>query len=235
MAESEEERAAARVDAIVSRLLRDRSARITPGDAGDRGPLLAAGLLAGARLTRPRMSPEFRRRLAGRIAGAQPRRLSRRAALVAGVAAAGGAALGIAAERLRGGTAGSLLPGGDPTGDEEAPRVLQPAAALARWVDSGLVLADLVEGQPNHVVAGAIQAFVVRRGSGVTAMSAVCTHQACTLRWMATESVLDCPCHGQRFTLGGRPLPSAAEYPLPSLPRVRVRVREGRIEVLGTA
>lgn len=233
MAESEEERAAARVDAIVSRLLRDRAARITPSDAGDRGPLLAAGLLAGARLTRPRMSPGFRRRLAGRIGGAQPRRVSRRAALVAGVAAAGGAALGIAAERLLGG--GSLLPGSDPTSDEDAPRVLEPAAALARWVDTGLVLADLVDGKPNHVVAGAIQAFVVRRGSGIIAMSAVCTHQACVLHWIARESVLGCPCHGQRFTVSGRPLPSAAEYPIASLPRVRVRVRDGRIEVLGTA
>ena len=231
MAQSDEERAAARVDEIIGRLLRDRAARITPGDAGDRAPLLTAGLLAGARIRHPRMSPAFKRRVAGRVGGRE-RRLSRRAALVAGIAAAGGAALGVGAEGLRGGMLGSPLPG-DPTPEHGAPRVLEPAAALGRWVDTGLLLTDLADGEPNRVVAGAIEAFVVRRGSGMSAMSAVCTHQPCTLRWEAAASVLRCPCHGQRFDLSGQALPS--QYPLPPLPQVHVRVRAGRIEVLGTA
>lgn len=41
------------------------------------------------------------------------------------------------------------------------------------------------------------------------------------------------PCHGARFGTDGRSL--TAGYRLPPLPRVQVRIEEGRMEVLGTS
>lgn len=74
--------------------------------------------------------------------------------------------------------------------------------------------------------------FVVGQGKSVGGVWATCTHQACALAWRRTEGVLICPCHGARFGTDGRSL--TAGYRLPPLPRVQVRIAEGRVEVLGT-
>jgi len=38
----------------------------------------------------------------------------------------------------------------------------------------------------------------------IHAVSAVCTHQGCHVRWNDTERTWDCPCHGSRFGYDGR-------------------------------
>jgi len=46
--------------------------------------------------------------------------------------------------------------------------------------------------------------IVVRTSeSGFAALSDVCTHMACAVRYDATSMLLVCPCHGSRFTLSG--------------------------------
>ena len=75
--------------------------------------------------------------------------------------------------------------------------------------------------------------FLVRQGASVVALSGICTHQACQLVWRASDRALACPwSSGQAFGLDGRSLWAAG---LRTLPRARVRVVDGRIEVFGTA
>ncbi|HSR25207.1 MAG TPA: Rieske 2Fe-2S domain-containing protein, partial [Candidatus Eisenbacteria bacterium] len=97
----------------------------------------------------------------------------------------------------------------------------------------GIRLADLAEGVPRRVTAGAVGAFLVRRGDQVFAMSSYCTHLPCELVWQADRKLLNCPCHNLAFDVDGQSMREG--YPLPALPFVKVRVRnDGRVEVLGT-
>jgi nitrite reductase/ring-hydroxylating ferredoxin subunit len=68
-------------------------------------------------------------------------------------------------------------------------------------------------GAPTFVERG--DAFVVRDGAGLYAVSATCTHQKCTLRLGAGGFV--CPCHGARFTLTGSVTVGPATRGLPHL------------------
>jgi len=49
------------------------------------------------------------------------------------------------------------------------------------------------------------------------ALSTVCTHAGCIVRWTETSGapVLFCPCHGSRFDLAGGVLHGPADKPLP--------------------
>jgi nitrite reductase/ring-hydroxylating ferredoxin subunit len=169
------------------------------------------------------MSPVFRRRLA-QILDAAPRepRLTRRAALVAG--------LGVAAGAVAGGIVGKAL------APSSAPLQLSASSPVVpkngRWTDVGS-MADFSEGQAKLVKAGAVGAFVFRRGETVTAVSSMCSHLPCELWWERGSSLLECPCHPVSFTPDGKP--SSPSYTLPALNEVKVRVTAaGRVEVLGT-
>lgn len=223
MADPPEDQAAERIDRIVGDLLRGRSPRIGPTDAEDRETILVAAELAGARERYPRMAPAFKRKLAKAIHRQERESgwLSRRTALTGGVGLVLGAAAGGVAARL-----GVLAA-------SPQRETIQPRPQLARWVDTGLVLADLEEGEPRRVQAGSVPAFVLLRGNEVTAMSAICTHLPCELAWRAQSRDLVCPCHGLAFNLEGEA--QRATHPLPQLPLVQVRVvDDNRIEVLGT-
>ncbi len=109
---------------------------------------------------------------------------------------------------------------------------IEPRSELARWVDTGLNITELAEGIPRRVSAGAVSAFVVRRGARVVGMSSLCTHLPCELVWQSNMKVLNCPCHDLNFDVNGRSMSEG--YPLPALPLVKVRVRnDGGVEVLG--
>ena len=225
MTEPHEEKRAERIDRIVSDVLAGRHMKATPSDAADQEAIRVAAALSGSREGYPRMSPPFRRRLARLLEkGESPHWMNRRSALVAGLGLAAGAAGGVVATEV-----GGLLAAGAPARER-----LEPFPKLSRWVDTGLTLADLDEGVPRRVTAGAIGAFLVRRGSQIEAMSAYCTHLPCELVWLAERSLLNCPCHNLAFSLDGHPL-SERYPPPPMLPRVQVRLTDGgRLEVLGT-
>ena len=100
-------------------------------------------------------------------------------------------------------------------------------------MDTGLRLTDLAEGVPHRVSAGAIGAFLLRRGDQVVGMSSYCTHLPCELEWVPRQRVLNCPCHNSAFDLNGESVGKV--YKWPTLPAVNVRVTGGVVEVLGTA
>ncbi len=212
-----------RIERIVEDLLHGRRLRLRAGDAEEKQAIIAAARLAAARSGPQRMSPAFRRRLA-QILDSTPRepRLTRRTALVAG--------LGVAAGALAGGIVGREL------ASSPAPSPLSASSPVVprngRWTDVG-AMADFSEGQGKLVRAGAVGAFVFRRGQTVTAVSSMCSHLPCELWWESGSSLLECPCHPVSFTSDGKP--SSPSYTLPALNEVKVRVTAAaRVEVLGT-
>jgi len=209
-----------RVEKIVADLLRGKRLKLRAGDAEEKEAITAAARLAGARQGPQRMSPAFRKRLAALLENAPDERwMTRRAALVAGLGIAAGAAAG-----LVGG--GVIQPQAGRSGGEP----IEPQGGV--WVDVGAV-ADLPDGQATRVTAGGVSAFVFRRGDRVTAVSSVCSHLPCELWWDGVESNLACPCHPASFTAEGKSTNSA--YALPDLNKVHVKVTgDGRVQVLGT-
>jgi nitrite reductase/ring-hydroxylating ferredoxin subunit len=216
-----------RVDRIVSDLLHGRRLKLRGGDAEEKAAIAVAARLAAARQGPQRMSPTFRRRLVSALGEAPSEGwLTRRAALVAG--------LGLAAGAATGGLVGRAI------APEPQPLSLQSRAGgdainplRGRWVDVA-ALSDLVEGEGKRVTAGSVGAFVFRRGDTVTAVSSICSHLPCELWWDQGQALLDCPCHPASFTSDGRS--TDTKYPLPALNTVMVRVTPaGRVEVLGTA
>lgn len=211
-----------RVDRIVTDLLRGRRLRLRGGDADEKEAITVAVRLAAARQGPQRMSPAFRKRLAEALESAPKEGwLTRRAALVAG--------LGVAAGAVSGGLIGKALqPASYPPIGRGGP--INPAQG--RWVDVG-ALNEFTDGEGKRVAAGAVGAFLFRRGDAVTAVSSICSHLPCELWWNVGERALDCPCHPVSFQPDGTP--TNQTYGLPALNQVSVRVTPaGRVEVLGT-
>jgi len=226
MTERDEDRRARRLEDIVNRLQRGLRPRISPEDAPEAGAIRAASRLAGAREPYPHMDPDFRRRLAAQLeqtpAAARP---SRRWALAAAAGIVGGAALGVAGERLL--EEPALTPARSWRQEK-----LVPEAPGATWVDTGVALTDLVEGRPHPVTGGGMPVFLVRRGEQVRAFSSMCTHKPCQLHWDSGVGRIACPWGKyQTFSLDG--VSNTGE--LPPLPLAQVRVQEGRVEVYGVS
>jgi nitrite reductase/ring-hydroxylating ferredoxin subunit len=217
------ERPENRVDRIVNDLLRGRRLRLRGGDAEEKEAITAAARLVAAGQGAQRMHPAFRKRLGESLESAPKGGwLTRRAALVAG--------FGVAAGAVTGGLVGKALEPAAPTATNQGGRLVRPIPG--RWVDVG-ALAEFAEGQGKRVSAGGIGAYLFRRGSTVSAVSAICSHLPCELQWNGGNGVLDCPCHPASFKPDGAPTNQA--YPLPHLDVVSVRVTDaGRVEVLGT-
>jgi nitrite reductase/ring-hydroxylating ferredoxin subunit len=107
-------------------------------------------------------------------------------------------------------------------------------------------LADLPEGSAVRFSTVAFDGYVVNDAGTIRALSSVCTHMGCTLRWRKGWQDLRCPCHGASFDLRGR-LANSRErwredggyadderaYPieLPDLIRPAVKVVEDRVLV----
>lgn len=218
---------AERLHRIVASLLRGRRLKLAPRDAEDREAILLAALLASARHGRQRPTAQFRRRLRRLLSQGPPGSgpaVSRLSVLMVGAATAAGIVAGAAAELAVRPPAGDHSPGAG-----RGPAVIDPSTG--RWVDVA-ALADVEELEGAPVEAGAVPAYAFRRGPSVWAVSAICSHLPCELRWDRERALLVCPCHARAFDPSGQP--RGSNYPLPPLVRVRTRVVQGRVQVLGT-
>ncbi|MFQ5697018.1 MAG: ubiquinol-cytochrome c reductase iron-sulfur subunit [Myxococcota bacterium] len=103
-----------------------------------------------------------------------------------------------------------------PTGGGELGGRIEIPADQARLWDAVRVL---VGGRP---------AFVMRTTDRIYALSGVCTHLGCVVKWQRSRRIFFCPCHGGRFAPDGRVLGGPPPAPLP---RFAVAVRQGKIVV----
>jgi nitrite reductase/ring-hydroxylating ferredoxin subunit/uncharacterized membrane protein len=89
---------------------------------------------------------------------------------------------------------------------------------------------DLEEGKLTRVDAAGIPAVLLKQGTAIYAIGAVCTHLAGPLdEGTCEDGIVTCPWHGSRFRMGdGSVVNGPAVYAEPTF---AVRVREGKIEL----
>jgi len=71
-------------------------------------------------------------------------------------------------------------------------------------------------------------AYVVKNGADVTAMSNICTHLGCGVRWDADRKSFVCPCHSGVFDRNGTVVSGPPPKPLT---RFKTRVANGMIQI----
>lgn len=101
------------------------------------------------------------------------------------------------------------------TADPDAPESPDGGATCSNCLD----LADPANAALTHVGGSRIVRFdnasvLVARTSDTSfiALSAICTHAGCTVRFATTQ--ISCPCHGSLFSLDGTVLRGPATRPL---------------------
>ncbi|MBI5042718.1 MAG: Rieske 2Fe-2S domain-containing protein [Nitrospirae bacterium] len=57
-------------------------------------------------------------------------------------------------------------------------------------------------------------AVVIHTKAGFTALSAVCTHLGCIVKWLEDKGEFQCPCHAGRFDVTGKVLSGPPPNPL---------------------
>ncbi len=88
---------------------------------------------------------------------------------------------------------------------------------------------SLGAGEARLVRHGNDPIFVVRLAGGeLVAVSALCTHFRCVLKWNAAEKSLVCPCHNGAFNATGDVIAGLPTRPLRTYP---VETRRGEILV----
>ncbi len=104
-------------------------------------------------------------------------------------------------------------------------RYLWPSMNSGGTKESGITisLTELSTGKSKVVVVGGKPVIVVRTEVGVFALSAVCTHLGCIVKWDGSLNRLICPCHAASFDLNGNVLGGPAPKPLSTLSTKVVR------------
>lgn len=78
--------------------------------------------------------------------------------------------------------------------------------------------ASLANANGSVLVNASVGQLIVVRESATSAaaVSAICTHQGCTVNFSASSQHLVCPCHGATFTLSGSVVSGPTSIPLKS-------------------
>ena len=213
-----------RLTRFVRALTEDRRPRRSPAD-DDTGAMQVAARLRAAHPGGADPSPAFVDRLARRLRAAGEEETSpaaagirRRRFLVGGAATvAASIAAGVGLERLH-----EVL-----SEPQSGAGPIQPY--ISQWT-AVATLDDVKPGKIKQFSAGGIQGVVFTLDGEVRGLSAVCTHQGCTLVPEPGQSRLVCPCHPMSFSLSGEANPG--DYRLNPLPTVQTRINAGSVEVL---
>jgi Rieske Fe-S protein len=84
--------------------------------------------------------------------------------------------------------------------------------------DGHQLVAGLERGDGVVLPVGRGGTAVHRDADGrLHAVSAVCTHEGCLVRWNRAQTSWDCPCHGSRFSVDGEVLVGPAVANLPPM------------------
>jgi glycine/D-amino acid oxidase-like deaminating enzyme/nitrite reductase/ring-hydroxylating ferredoxin subunit len=86
----------------------------------------------------------------------------------------------------------------------------------------GGAFSDVRRGEGKIILIDGEKVAVYRDAHGTPhALSPVCPHMGCDVRWNSAERSWDCPCHGSRFSPDGKLLngPAASDLPFKSLPQ----------------
>ena len=101
-------------------------------------------------------------------------------------------------------------------------RVFQKRTTGSALTPGGAIIkvADLPMGKNHEFALGTGEPVILfRTKNGVFAYSQICTHQGCTVQYLATDKALICPCHGATFDPfnGAKVLAGPATSPLASV------------------
>lgn len=78
---------------------------------------------------------------------------------------------------------------------------------------------DVPEGEAKFFeYAGSSAVLIRRRGAGLAAYSAVCTHLGCIVQWEKERQDFLCPCHGGHYSADGAVTAGPPPKPLKKLP-----------------
>lgn len=68
-------------------------------------------------------------------------------------------------------------------------------------------------------------AVIIHTKAGFTALSAVCTHLGCIVRWQEDKGEFLCPCHAGRFDATGKVISGPPPKPLPQIAIVETAMK----------
>lgn len=94
---------------------------------------------------------------------------------------------------------------------------------------------DVAIGEAIPVIMGTCKGFLLRTDAQqFSALSAVCTHFGCELKWAPERRSFECPCHGGIYDITGQPIAGPALYttPVRRLPRFSWKIEEDIVYVL---
>jgi cytochrome b6-f complex iron-sulfur subunit len=226
-----------RVSAYIEALLGNRRPRAFGADEDDREVIRTAIELRAAHAEDGAPSPHFVHQLHQELSqqlednsvvevqgiSAQPvamPRISRRRWLLEGAVAASAAGLAVAVDRT--------VFASSPAETSSAQGQLTPDEGTWHTVAEQ---ADLLTGTVTRFSTAGAVGFVASENGALAAVSGVCSHQGCLLRFNEAARRLDCPCHRAAFSLTGKVLFSQLDTPPPPLPRMEVRDSGGHVQV----
>jgi thiosulfate dehydrogenase [quinone] large subunit len=176
--------------------------------AGAGGVLSADAWLAQAGAAHPGRSEDRTRRAVIAIGGA----------VAVGVLAGGGALFRRSASNTPAAQGGGSSTG---AGSPSAGGTTSAGGATDSSGSNGVVLtatSAVPVGGAKQVKASGKPAYVLQLEAGqFTALSAVCTHQGCTVSFDPSNKGFACPCHGSRYDSTGKVLNGPATAPLPTI------------------
>lgn len=98
-------------------------------------------------------------------------------------------------------------------------RFLAPRKVERTDVKVTISLQDVPEGDAKFFeFAGSSAVVVHKRGGGLVALSAVCTHLGCIVQWEKDRQDFLCPCHAGRYSADGSVTGGPPPRPLAKLP-----------------